>query len=203
MARISKDPEVRRKEIVEAAMQLFREKGFAQTAVSDIVRKVGVAQGTFYYYFKSKEEIVFAIIQLSVSAQAEKIESIADNNRMTARDKLTKVLGEEIYSPSQYKMYLDFLHQENNALHHQKLIVAKIHAFAPMIAQILQQGTEEGQFQVEDPLEAAEFILTGMLFLFDQGIFQWTDSELRSKAKAVEKMIAKLLGVQLKLTKEP
>lgn len=203
MARISKDPEVRRKEIVEAAMQLFREKGFAQTAVSDIVRKVGVAQGTFYYYFKSKEEIVFAIIQLSVSAQAEKIESIADNNRMTARDKLTKVLGEETYSPSQYKMYLDFLHQENNALHHQKLIVAKIHAFAPMIAQILQQGTEEGQFQVEDPLEAAEFILTGMLFLFDQGIFQWTDSELRSKAKAVEKMIAKLLGVQLKLTKEP
>ncbi|GIO30333.1 MULTISPECIES: TetR/AcrR family transcriptional regulator [Paenibacillus] len=55
MPRITKNPKERRNEILNAAMELFNTKGFEQTSVSDIVKKIGVAQGTFYYYFQSKE----------------------------------------------------------------------------------------------------------------------------------------------------
>ena len=55
--RVTKSPEVRRKELRDISEQLFLEKGYEQTMVSDIVRKADVAQGTFYYYFKSKEAV--------------------------------------------------------------------------------------------------------------------------------------------------
>ena len=63
MTRVTKDPEERKKEIMMAAFQLFATKGFQETAVSDIVKKVGVAQGLFYYYFKSKEEVLEAVME--------------------------------------------------------------------------------------------------------------------------------------------
>ncbi len=55
--RISKSPQERKTEIIEAALELFLENGYEGTSVSMIVSRVGVAQGLFYYYFKSKEDV--------------------------------------------------------------------------------------------------------------------------------------------------
>ena len=65
--RVTKDPEERKQELIDAAERLFMERGYEATAVSDIVQEVGVAQGTFYYYFPSKEEILEAIIEKDMS----------------------------------------------------------------------------------------------------------------------------------------
>lgn len=53
---------VREKALHLAAYELFTEKGFADTAISDIVKKAGVAKGTFYTYFKNKEDLLERII---------------------------------------------------------------------------------------------------------------------------------------------
>ena len=62
MGRISKDPELRRKEFIETADKLFREKGFDQTSVSDITDKIGLSHGSLFYYFPSKNELMKAVI---------------------------------------------------------------------------------------------------------------------------------------------
>jgi len=62
MPRISKSPDERRSELVAAAQQLFHTKGYERTSVGDIVKAVGVAQGTFYYYFGSKQAILEALV---------------------------------------------------------------------------------------------------------------------------------------------
>ena len=54
----------RRKQILEVSQQLFATFGYHKTKVSDIVREVGIAQGTFYWHFKSKEAIALEIIHL-------------------------------------------------------------------------------------------------------------------------------------------
>lgn len=59
--RVSKDPEVRRQEIIRAARDLFLDQGYENTSVDDIVRRVNVAKGLFYYYFPKKEAILAAI----------------------------------------------------------------------------------------------------------------------------------------------
>ncbi|GIN10516.1 DNA-binding transcriptional repressor AcrR [Shouchella clausii] len=52
-----------RRHLMEAALALFAKEGYHKTKVSDIVKQVGVAQGTFYWHFKNKEEIVLCILQ--------------------------------------------------------------------------------------------------------------------------------------------
>ena len=58
-----KEPgEERRDQIIRIAMQRFATHGYHQTKISDIVREAGVAQGTFYWHFKSKEAIAEEIV---------------------------------------------------------------------------------------------------------------------------------------------
>ncbi|MEJ5172210.1 MAG: TetR/AcrR family transcriptional regulator [Hydrogenothermaceae bacterium] len=52
-----------KEKLLEAAKQLFSEKGYHETKISDIVSKAQVAQGTFYIYFKSKEDIFLQLIK--------------------------------------------------------------------------------------------------------------------------------------------
>ena len=53
--RISKDPEVRKKELIDIATKLFEERGYERVSVRDILSEVNGAPGMFYYYFKSKK----------------------------------------------------------------------------------------------------------------------------------------------------
>ncbi|WP_245808832.1 TetR/AcrR family transcriptional regulator [Shouchella patagoniensis] len=52
-----------RRHLMDAALPLFAEKGYHKTKISDIVKKTGVAQGTFYWHFKNKEDIVLCILK--------------------------------------------------------------------------------------------------------------------------------------------
>ena len=63
MARTVKSPDERRNELIDAAQQLFYTKGYESTSVSDIVKAVGVAHGTFYYFQDSKLAVVEAIVE--------------------------------------------------------------------------------------------------------------------------------------------
>lgn len=51
----------KRERLLNASLQLFREKGYAQTKVSDITRAAGVAKGTFFNYFPTKERVLLAL----------------------------------------------------------------------------------------------------------------------------------------------
>ncbi|MCH5250603.1 MAG: helix-turn-helix transcriptional regulator, partial [Lachnospiraceae bacterium] len=50
--------EERKKEILDIAEELFTTKGYDKTSTTDILERVGIARGTMYYHFKSKEEIL-------------------------------------------------------------------------------------------------------------------------------------------------
>lgn len=54
-----------REQIVDAASRLIHVRGFNNTSVDDILRESGVGKGNFYYYFKSKDELGFAILERS------------------------------------------------------------------------------------------------------------------------------------------
>lgn len=63
----------KKERILEAAMELFQEKGYEKTSVSQIVGRAGMAQGTFYLYFKSKNALVSAIASKIFEEQLEVI----------------------------------------------------------------------------------------------------------------------------------
>lgn len=66
MARQAARREATREQLFSAASLLFQARGFETTTVDDIVREADVAKGTFYYHFKSKEELVVVMARLQL-----------------------------------------------------------------------------------------------------------------------------------------
>ncbi|MCX6679994.1 MAG: helix-turn-helix domain containing protein [Methanothrix sp.] len=73
MKRITKVPEERRRELIDTAERLFMEKGYEHTAISDIVKELNIAQGTLYYYFRSKEDILEAVVDKSIAVLEQNV----------------------------------------------------------------------------------------------------------------------------------
>lgn len=54
----------KRERIIDAAWKLFREEGFAETTINDILREAEISKGTFYYYFKSKDDLLDTLSEI-------------------------------------------------------------------------------------------------------------------------------------------
>lgn len=74
-----------RQKILEAALELFRERGFAEATMRDIATRADVATGLAYYYFKSKDAIVLAFYQRAKEDLAAELEAAQKDKRLAAR----------------------------------------------------------------------------------------------------------------------
>ena len=76
-----KKPEERRNEILDTSEILFRTKGYTKTTINDILQTVGIAKGTFYYYFRSKQEMMDALVMRFIHNNVEITKTIASNEK--------------------------------------------------------------------------------------------------------------------------
>ncbi|OIJ21525.1 TetR family transcriptional regulator [Anaerobacillus alkalidiazotrophicus] len=194
--RITKNPEERRNEIIDAAEVLFLTKGYSGTTVNDILQKVGIAKGTFYYYFQSKEEVMDAIVLRFIDSGVEAAKAIAQDSNLKAPEKIFHILMSQEADTNQKKEIVDQFHQVNNAEMHQKSLVETILKLTPVLASIIEQGIEEGSFKTPYPKETVEFLLVSSQFLFDEGIFQWQPHQLIEKAIAFSYIMETTLGAE-------
>ncbi|MDN5925490.1 MAG: TetR/AcrR family transcriptional regulator [Hyphomicrobiales bacterium] len=86
--RISKAPDVRREELVQAAAVLFSEKGIAATGIGDITDRSEVARGTFYLYFASKDEVVAELWQRYVAGFMSLADGLLEDSQGLAQGPL-------------------------------------------------------------------------------------------------------------------
>lgn len=196
MARISKDPEKRREELIDAAKRLFITKGYARTAVNDIVKEVNVAQGTFYYHFKSKTEILEEVVKKSILSLVERVRLAADKRDTSAVSKLNEFQDALIRFGNQNSELFDFVHQKSNLVLHDRLAKMTVAKVAPLLSKIIQDGVSEGVFAVNYPVETAKFILLAVGPMFhDPDMI--TDPEKVEKARiTVEQCMARILGIK-------
>ena len=92
MARTVKDTDESRSELIATAQELFFAKGYEKTSVSDIVNSVGVAQGTFYYYFGSKEAILEAVVEELVAQSLALVQPILTDQDLDAITKWNQIM---------------------------------------------------------------------------------------------------------------
>ncbi|MBW1722439.1 MAG: TetR/AcrR family transcriptional regulator [Deltaproteobacteria bacterium] len=81
----------RKKDILEAATLLFSRKGFRETSMSDLCRMTGVAEGTIFYHFKSKEELFISVLERLKQDILDEFQRYMEENRF--RTGLDMVLG--------------------------------------------------------------------------------------------------------------
>lgn len=193
MSEISK--EIRRTEILKAAQELFNKRGFENTAVIDIMKKVGIAKGAFYYYFESKESILDALVDLSISCIEESMINIANKSDINALEKLRLMLTEEIRLTFENYDSSNHVHDIKNVDMHQKIMVGINCRISPLIGNVIEQGIQEGIFRTKYPLEITEILITGIHIILDLGIFSWSNQQYFARIKAAEELIEKSLSL--------
>lgn len=166
--RIVKDAAARRSEILDAAEKLFGTKGYDATSTGDILRELGIARGTLYYHFKSKEDILDAMIDRLTQALAARAAGVLDRKDIPVLQRLTlmmqslqvnNALGHEIMSQ---------VHKPQNALMHQKMQERMLTAVVPLVTSLLQEAREEGLCQTRYPEEVTEMTLLYASTVFDE-----------------------------------
>ncbi|ATM74919.1 TetR/AcrR family transcriptional regulator [Serratia fonticola] len=194
MVRTVKTPEVRRAEILQAASELFQEIGYESTSVDSIVRSAGIAKGTFYYYFKSKDEVLAALAQQLCAEMVARSQIIADDPQLGAIEKFCAIIAAQNQTVEAGQALVEDLHRPENRALHERSNIETVLAFGPILATVVEQGNQEGVFQVDDPLSTVQFILAGSLFLFGHQMFSWTPEEQAARMQAMLLLIERAFG---------
>ena len=90
--RVVKEAGERKNEILDAAAALFALKGFDNTSTNEILEAVGIARGTLYHHFKSKEDIMDAIIERQSERMLSQARRIAEDKGIPVEERMLRVV---------------------------------------------------------------------------------------------------------------
>lgn len=164
-------PDERRTELVAAARRLFAAQGVENTSVSEIVKAAGVAQGTFYWYFASKQEALNAVVQEMTDEFCATASAVADAPSLSGPEKLRRLWAALLASVAQDGESLAHFHAEGDHLFHDQLTQEVTRRLAPVLSRIIRQGVAEGAFTTTFPEEAAAFVLAAYGVVYDEAFF--------------------------------
>ena len=194
--RVIKKAEERRNEILDAADELFGQKGFDGTSTNDILNKVGIARGTLYHHFKSKEDIMDALIERYTLLLLGTAQEIAADKSIPVNERIIRVVMSLNISGKNSKEIMEHIHKPQNALMHQKIQKVIINGVPPILTEIIREGIDQGLFNTPYPYECMEMIVAYTNTVFDDDIVHLTNEELASRILAFVFNVERLLGVE-------
>ena len=206
MTRITKDPDERRHELIACAQELFYSKGYERTTVGDIVDELGVAKGTFYYYFDSKLAILEAMVDEMISQSVALLHEIVADEMLPVLVKWTRafqvVAAWKVERKAELLAMLHVMQMDENLVLRYKMQTRAVQLLSPEFAKIVAQGVEEGVFDTEFVDESAGITLSIMQSLADPlysillnpDKYEDPVALLRRHFAAVEAAIERVLG---------
>ncbi len=192
MTRTIKKPTLRKAEIISSARELFQNIEYEKVTMQMVMDTLGIAKGTIYHYFKSKEALFETVIKDIVDSHNEYMQTIMSNSEGSALEKI-KILASMGNMASDSQPLLNQLHRKGNDTLHTRVLAAALIQQAQLYEQVIKQGCDEGTFKTEFPLECAELILAGIQFLTDVGIYPWTPDSLNRRFHAFPRLIEQQL----------
>ncbi len=194
--RIVKEAEERRNEILDAADELFGEKGFDGTSTNDILDKVGIARGTLYYHFKAKEDIMDALIERYNARLLSAARTAASDKNVPINERILRVVMALNISGRSSEKIIQHIHRPQNALMHQKIQKVIIGGVTPILAEIIREGIDQGLFSTPFPYECMEMVVAYANAVFDGDMVELTDEERASRIQAFIFNAERLLGMK-------
>ncbi len=193
MAR-NKHPEQTVKQILSAASQLFLKKGYEQTSIQDIINELGgLSKGAIYHHFKSKEEIVIAVVERLENGLLECCETISHQAGLTGLEKLREIMLQTLKAPRQRQL----AETVPTILHNPKFLAMQLESgqnelVPKVIAPLIQEGIADGSIQTDYPLELAQVLIMLLNIWLNPFVFAMTEEELRRKCHFFQLLTARL-----------
>lgn len=188
---MAKTKEERRNEIIETAGKLFEEKGYEQTQVQDIVNEIGVAKGLFYYYFKSKDEVMEELADRYADAIIDAVNKLIDKDISTF-DKISRIF--QIFIDSAEKksgIFMGILNVKNG-ITHERIFFNVGKKMVPLVTELILSGNDNGECNCSDPKFITEFLVSGLFNIMNQISPDEKIDYLKEKLPTIKTMILKL-----------
>lgn len=195
--RIVKEAEERKEEILDVAGRLFAMKGFENTSTNDILEGVGIARGTLYYHFKSKEEILNAVIKRVSDQMIFRLIQIVGDSSKSVMERLVEAIISLNAEPHLGSEVMAQVHKPQNALMHQKMNDEMLEKIIPVFTALIEEGVEEGIFRTAYPRNAVEMALIYSTEAFEERLIKKLSSqELKEKTEGYIYNLELLLGME-------
>lgn len=159
--RITKSPDERRQEIINTAKELFAANGFAKTSVSDIANKIGIAKGLFYYYFKTKNDVMNAVIEQYLDVTEQRVCEIIQDTGRDYTDRLGEMLRTIIDLSADAEQVFAELKSNDRFMFHQSILEYAAKRLGPAITAMVDEGVQNGIIQCRHPHTTVEILFYG------------------------------------------
>jgi len=196
--------ELKQRLLVNAAIDLFYEKGFQNTRVSDIVGKAGVAQGTFYLYFKSKDDVFLHICKEFTSLFSNMLE---ESRELFAGASYTEVHGNvhsftreliALFTANGKMAKILFFEGGSYGGKFRDVYEGIYTEFINIICRRLKKSRQAGYISFED----AETEATFLIGLFDRSLFYFMDMKKNVDIDALSRRMTDFIMGGLSKTRE-
>lgn len=143
--------DVRKKELIKIAYQLFITKGYENTSVDEIIAKAKVAKGTYYYHFESKEQMLEEVVNMMIDEGVERAKKILQSD-LKLEEKLVYTILALRVTPEEQSVQ-DIIHKPKNIILHKKINDRIIEEAVPILSVIARDAKKEGIFNCDDNIE--------------------------------------------------
>lgn len=157
--------------IIKAALTLWDKKGYLGTSIQDIVDAAELTKGSFYYYFDSKDDLLYLIHDQFVEFTLSKAMEIMTDANLSNREKMRMMIHSSWESMDNYKEHITIINQEMKYINSEKFkaIKEKRDRLMNCFITILKDGTDSGEFKNDIKIEIAALSINGMI----SWAYQW------------------------------
>lgn len=186
-----KDPQVRKQEILDTAMQLFTNQGYEQTSMRDIARQMNISLGLCYRYFDSKQILFQEAMNQYVEKCCALFLSILKEPQKDMFEKI-EILFQMIMQEEDIHQYHYFFHQPQNKSLHDELTIRICQYLSPIILEEIQKYCTDNHLKIKHPDYLIQFLTYGQI-----GLFSHTDMPSIEIAQCLKDYITILLNHEL------
>ena len=171
-----KKGERRKQELLKIAYEMFITRGYENTSVDELIEKAGIAKGTYYYYFPSKEQMLEEVIDMMLGEQVEHAKAILDTD-IPIPQKIVGIVAS--IRPAKEEAPIDeALHLPENILMHEKIKAKITECVSPLLVTVTQDGIAQGLFDCDNVPERIKIIMIIVNELFGDTVFTPEDIEV-------------------------
>ena len=173
MAQRKDKSQAMREKILNTATQLFIQKGSEKTSMQDIAQTAGISKGAIYHHFKSKDEIVLAVIRSRQELMEEEMKQwLKATENLTGREQLQTILKSNLESQTARATDGIVGEYEKDAGFILTMMRDNLRIGAPLVSDIIKKGMADGSLRNQYPDQAAEVFLLLVNFWMHGTIFE-------------------------------
>jgi AcrR family transcriptional regulator len=149
--------------LLNAAAELFLERGYANTRMEDIAASMQMSRSSLYYYYENKEQVLLALTESDLQVATDTLERLLDNTSISSADKLRGWIEgnirEKLAGGARFRL-VDRI-QDDLPIEYRQIFRKRRRKILDLVTAVIEGGVRAGEFRVTDPKITA-FAVIGM-----------------------------------------